>query len=47
MLSYFLPIFIAIVIIGYSAGKPYWCEYQRSKIKQQSFKKQWRKILQT
>jgi len=47
MLSYFLPIFIAVVIIGYSAGKPYWREYQRSKIKKQPFKKQWRKILQT
>lgn len=46
MLSYFLPVFIAVLLIGYSAGKPYWREYQRNKIKAQPFKKAWRKILQ-
>ena len=46
MLSYLLPIFIGVLIIGYSVGKPYWREYQRDKIRNQSFKKQWRKIIQ-
>ncbi|HCH70642.1 MAG TPA: hypothetical protein DE042_09270 [Colwellia sp.] len=46
MLSYLLPIFIGVLIIGYSVGKPYWREYQRNKIKKQPFKKQWRKIIQ-
>lgn len=46
MLSYLLPIFIGVLIIGYSVGKPYWREYQREKIKNQPFKKQWRKIIQ-
>jgi len=46
MLSYLLPILVAVMLIGYSAGKPYWREYQRTKIKNQPFKKQWRKIIQ-
>jgi len=46
MLSYLLPIFIGVILIGYSAGKPYWRDYQRDKIKNQPFKKQWRKIIQ-
>jgi len=46
MLSYLLPVFIGILIIAYSVGKPYWREYQRNKIKNQPFKKQWRKIIQ-
>jgi len=45
MLSYFLPIFIGVLLIAYSAGKPYWREYQRSKIRSQPFKKEWRKIM--
>lgn len=45
-MSYFLPIFIAVLLIGYSAGKPFWREYQRNKIKAQPFPKQWRKIIQ-
>ena len=46
MLSYLLPLFIAILIIGYLVGKPYWREYQREKIRNQPFKKEWRKIIQ-
>jgi len=46
MLSYFLPIFIAVLLIGYSAGKPYWISKQRNKIRQRPFKKSWRKIIQ-
>ena len=46
MLSYLLPIFIGVLIIGYSVGKPYWREYQRNKIKNQPFKQQWRNIIQ-
>ncbi len=46
MLSYVLPILIATLLIGYSAGKPYWREYQRDKIRRQPFQKPWRKILQ-
>ena len=46
MLSYFLPIAIAILLIGYSAGKPLWKEHQRNKIKRVPFKKEWRKVLQ-
>ncbi|WP_440873642.1 zinc-dependent peptidase [Thalassotalea sp. PLHSN55] len=46
MLSYFLPIAVALLLIGYSVAKPYWREYQRNKIRQQPFKKAWRKILQ-
>ena len=46
MLSYLLPIFIGVLIIGYSVGKPYWREYQRDKIRSQPFKKEWRKIIQ-
>ena len=45
MFAYLLPILIAILLIGYSAGKPFWREYQRSKIKKRPFKKEWRKIL--
>lgn len=46
MLSYFLPIIIGVLLIGYIAGKPYWREYQRNKVRAQPFKKEWRKILQ-
>ncbi len=46
MLSYLLPIFIGILLIGYSVGKPYWREHQRNKIIHQPFKKEWRKIIQ-
>jgi len=41
-----LTVFICVVLIGYSAGKPYWREYQRDKIRRYPFKKEWRKILQ-
>ncbi|MEW6990984.1 zinc-dependent peptidase [Colwelliaceae bacterium 6441] len=46
MLSYLLPILIGALLIGYSAAKPYWREYQRDKIRNQPFKKEWRKIIQ-
>jgi Mlc titration factor MtfA (ptsG expression regulator) len=46
MLPYLLPIFIGVLLIGYSVGKPYWREHQRDKIRNQPFKKQWRKIIQ-
>ena len=46
MLSYLLPIFIGVLLIGYSIGKPYWREHQRNKIKNRPFKKEWRKIIQ-
>ena len=46
MLSFVLPIFIGVLILGYSVGKPYWREQQRNKIKIQPFKKEWRKIIQ-
>ncbi|MBL4765105.1 MAG: zinc-dependent peptidase [Colwellia sp.] len=46
MLSYLLPVLIGVLIIGYSVGKPYWREYQRDKIRNQPFKKPWRKIIQ-
>jgi hypothetical protein len=46
ILPYLLPLFTAVLIIGYSVGKPYWREYQRNKIRSQPFIKQWRKIIQ-
>jgi len=46
MLSYFLPIFICLVLISFSIAKPYWKTYQRRKISQKPFKKSWRKIIQ-
>ncbi len=46
MLSYLLPVLIGVLLIGYSVTKPYWREYQREKIRNQPFKKQWRKIIQ-
>jgi len=46
MLSYLLPIFIGVLLIAYSVGKPYWREYQRNKLRDLPFKKQWRKIIQ-
>ncbi|TWX65762.1 zinc-dependent peptidase [Colwellia sp. C1TZA3] len=46
MLSYFLPVFIALLLMAYLAGKPYWLEYKRRLIKAKPFKKQWRKIIQ-
>ncbi len=46
MLSFLLPIFIGVLFIGYSVGKPYWREHKRDKVKQTPFKKEWRKIIQ-
>jgi Mlc titration factor MtfA (ptsG expression regulator) len=46
MFSFALPIFIGLLIVGYSIGKPYWREYKRNKIKNKPFKKEWRKIIQ-
>lgn len=46
MLSYFLPILIGVILIGYSVGRPYWRTYQRNNITRQPFPKQWRKIIQ-
>ncbi|MBU2924426.1 zinc-dependent peptidase [Colwellia sp. 1_MG-2023] len=46
MLSYLLPIFIGVLLIGYSVGKPYWRNYQRSRIASMPFKKEWRKVIQ-
>lgn len=46
MFALLLPIVIAIVLIGYSVGKPRWREYQRDKIRRQPFSREWRKILQ-
>ena len=46
MLSYLLPIFIGVILIGYSVAKPYWRHYQRKKAGSQPFKKEWRKIIQ-
>jgi len=46
MYAYLLPIVVALIIIAYLAGKPYWRAYQRNKIKAQPFKKEWRKIIQ-
>ena len=46
MLSLLLPVFIALGLIGYSVAKPYWREYQRDKIRNRPFKKEWRKIIQ-
>ena len=45
MLSILLPIFIGVLLTSYILGKPYWQEFQRNKIRQRPFKKQWRKIL--
>lgn len=46
MLPYISSLLLGIFVIGYILGKPYWREWQRNKIKQQPFKKEWRKILQ-
>ncbi|WDE08735.1 zinc-dependent peptidase [Thalassomonas viridans] len=46
MLSYVLPLIIGVLVIGYLIGKPYWREYQRNKIRNRPFKKEWRKIIQ-
>jgi len=46
MLSYLLPIFIGVLLLTFSVGKPHWREYQRNKIRRQPFKKSWRKIIQ-
>jgi Mlc titration factor MtfA (ptsG expression regulator) len=46
MFSYFLPVFIALLLMAYLAGKPYWLAYKRRLIKAKPFKKQWRKIIQ-
>lgn len=46
MLSYFLPILIGVMLIGYSVFKPYWLSYQRDKVTRQPFPKSWRKIIQ-
>lgn len=46
MLPLLLPVIIGALLIGFLIGKPYWREYKRKKIKDQPFKKQWRKIIQ-
>lgn len=46
MLPYISSLLLGTFVIGYILGKPYWREWQRNKIKQQPFKKEWRKILQ-
>lgn len=46
MLSVLLPVVIALMLIAYVAGKPYWLEYKRRLIKAKPFKKQWRTIIQ-
>ncbi|WP_057831366.1 zinc-dependent peptidase [Colwellia sp. TT2012] len=46
MLATFLPLFIAVAIIGYLMAKPYWREYKRDQLRSLPFKKQWRKIIQ-
>lgn len=45
-LSYLLPILIAVLLIAYSAGKPYLKERHRDKTRALPFKKDWRKIIQ-
>lgn len=45
MMSLILPILVAVLLIGYSVGKPYWREHQRNKIRSRPFKKQWRTII--
>jgi Mlc titration factor MtfA (ptsG expression regulator) len=45
MLPILLPLFIGALLISYILGKPYWRTFQRNKIIQRPFKKQWRKIL--
>lgn len=46
MLPYLLPIIVAILIIAWLFGKPYWQEYKRKKVASLPFKKEWRKIIQ-
>ncbi|MEW6982930.1 zinc-dependent peptidase [Colwelliaceae bacterium 6471] len=46
MLPLLLPLFVGVLLIGWSVAKPYWREHQRDKIRRTPFKKQWRKILQ-
>jgi len=46
MLPDFIVIFVAVLVIGFSVGKPYWKRYQRNKVYRQPFKKEWRKIIQ-
>lgn len=46
MLSFFASFLLGAAVIGFIVGKPYWREYQRNKIKQRPFKKEWRKIIQ-
>ncbi|NQY65773.1 MAG: zinc-dependent peptidase [Alteromonadaceae bacterium] len=46
MLSYILPLLVGVLFVVYSLGTPRWREYQRDKIRNQPFKKQWRKIIQ-
>lgn len=45
MLSILLPIFIGALLVSYLLGKPYWRAFQRQKIRQRPFKKEWRKTL--
>lgn len=46
MFSYFIPIIIAVLLIGYSIAKPYWREFQRNKVRREPFQRSWRKIIQ-
>lgn len=46
MLPFLLPILIGVLLIGYSTSKPYWRENQRNRIRNQPFKKEWRRIIQ-
>lgn len=45
-MSYLLLLIIAVSLIGYIVGKPYWREFKRNKLRQLPFKKQWRAIIQ-
>lgn len=45
-MSNIILVTIAIAIIAYIIGKPYWREYQRHKIRSRPFNKAWRRIIQ-
>lgn len=47
MLPYISSLLLGVLVIAFIVGKPYWRELQRNKIKQQPFKKEWRKIIQS
>jgi len=46
MLPILFIVIICVLLIGYSAGKPYWREHQRNKLRKRPFKKEWRKVIQ-